>query len=438
MSRTKKAFKGLVTSYMSFVVVTAVQLYLSPVLLAKYGQATLGAYASVIQLIGYLTLLDAALSITLNRYIAQAFGKPDKELVLQKILTISFLIYGFLAVLNLFLLTGAAFFVAPLFHVEGALAKDLEIALLIIAVTGLIKTPLSIYGSFLYAGQHMAYLNIVATALAILRGALIILFIHLGWGITGIVVGNSISEIALVFVSYVYHRIKYPGQRPSLNGFDKIMMREVVVFSKDSLIIQLTTKLRMSTDTLLVGIFISVSTASIFYSSTTPPFMCFTLANLLMINTLPGMNEIIGGGDLVKIKSIYFKLLKYVLALAACALIGIILFNRLVVTFWVGKAQYVGNDLNLLVAMTIALLIIGSFNGNFLIAMGIINQVAKAALIVAIAGVALSIVLISKYGMAGLMSSTLAVLIPGNIYSHYQVARILNLNLLLQPKYITS
>ena len=51
--------------------------------------------------------------------------------------------------------------------------------------------------------------------------------------------------------------------------------------------------------------------------------------------------------------------------------------------------------------------------------MGNINWLGKAALIVAIAGVALSIVLISKYGMAGLMSSALAVLIHGNIYSHY-------------------
>lgn len=432
MSRTSKALYGVVTSYISYFVLILIQIFLSPLILARYGQETLGAYGSINQLVGYLAILDGAINITFNRYFAQAFGQTNRDQALKTVFSASIVIYGAIGLVSCFLSIGASFFVADLFHLSGELAMDLQYAMVVLGIMSLVKTPLGVFGTFLYASQNMSVLSLISILNAIIRSVLVFVFVLTDLGITGILLSGIIAEVFSGIIGWVYFNKSFKEILTFIKPTKKFMV-ELVQFSKSSLIIQLTTKLRLSTDTLLVGIFVSVSSASVFYSSVTPPLMCFTLANLLMTNTLPGMNEIIGGGNLEKIKAIYFKLLKGVLALALIVFFGIILLNELVVTLWVGKAQYVGGEINLLFGVYIALLIIGSYNGNFLISMGIISSLAKAGLIVGVIGLALSVFLIKEVGLYGLMISSLIVMIPGNIYSHYQVTKLFGTNLMFKP-----
>ena len=52
-TRTNKAIKGTITSLGSFVVLLVLQVVLPPVVLKIAGQEVLGAYAIVMQVIGY-------------------------------------------------------------------------------------------------------------------------------------------------------------------------------------------------------------------------------------------------------------------------------------------------------------------------------------------------------------------------------------------------
>lgn len=431
MSRTKKAFQGIFTSYISYFVLTVVQIFLSPFILSKYGQDTLGAYGSINQLLGYLTILDSSINITFNRYFAQAFGHSNRDHSLRSVFSASVIIYSAIGLISCCLAISASFFVGDAFGVSGSLEIDLRNSMLILGIVSLVKTPLGVFGTFLYASQNMMVLNFISIVNAILRGVLVFVFMYTDFGITGILLSGLLAEIVSGLMGWAYFNRSFRHilsfAKPSLK-----FMKELARFSRSSLIIQLTTKLRLSTDTLLVGIFISVGSASVFYSSITPPLMCFTLANLLMTNTLPGMNQIIGGGNSQEIKRVYFKLLKGVLALALIVFMGIVLLNEFVVTLWVGKDQYIGGQVNLLLGFYASLLIIGSYNGNFLISMGIIGSLAKTGLILAILGLVLSVFLVKGIGVFGLMISSLAVMLLGTVYQHYQVTKLFKTNLLFQ------
>lgn len=417
MSRKKRAVYGILTASISYLVLIIVQVILSPLILKKYGQETLGAYASIMQLIGYLTLLDAALNFTFNRFIAQAYGSVDKDFQVTRAFVASRTLTTAAGVLNASLVILVIPFVSLLFDIGGMLERDLRMALLILAIGTALKSPFMVYATFLNASQQMAFLNIVATATGFLRGLLILSLVQLNWGITGIVLGSLFADLLSAFASFLFFRLKSRNLLSAGWKIDIVYLKELFFFGKDSLIIQVSNKIRFQTDTLLVGIFLSVSAASVFYSSITPPMMCFTLANLVMSNTLPGMNEIIGGGDAAKIKDIYLKLFRYVALMAFIALMGISLLNKYVVTLWVGIEQHAGWQIDILFALQASLLIINSFNGNFLVAMGRINVIAKLSTWITVAGLVLSVIMLKLFGMVGLMTSTLTVMVYATFVS---------------------
>lgn len=421
MTRTKRAIQGMVTGYLAYAVITVIQIYLSPLILKKYGQDTLGAYASVMQLIGYLTLIDGALSLTFNRFIAQAFGSANKEQLLLGVFSTARVMYLIASLFNSVAIFGLSFFIGHVFGLHGFLEQDLKISLLILSVATLLKAPFTVYGTFLNAAQQMSYLNIVNIISNIIRGVLIISLINLDFGIKGIVIGNLVAEFMNLVASYVYFNSKFPGMRGVAWSVTKSDFRETLLFSKDSFVIQVANKIQFQTDTLLVGIFLSVSAASVFYSSITPPLLCFTLANILMSNVMPAMNEIVGAGDLAKIKLVYLKLFRFVLGLSIIVFFGVLFLNKYVVQLWVGIGQYAGWEVNLLFAIHVSILIVASFNGNFLVSIGKINTMAKYTVYVTIAGLLLSVLLLKLIGVVGLMAGTLLVSIPGTVYCFYLI-----------------
>lgn len=431
MSRTKKAILGILSSYVQFFFLVLIQIILTPILLRNYGQETLGGYASITQLIGYLTILDGALSITFNRYFAQAFGKNDNNSSLIELFNTALFIYFCVGLLNSIVCLAAGIWSKALFDASEVVAKDMRIAFFLTAFFVFLKTPLGVFGMLLNASQKMALLNIYSIVSIIIRFIITITTVFLGFGITGIVLANFVSEFLVGLLCFIHVR-RTSGLHLNLAVPRRALFKEVSMFSGNSLIIQLTTKLRLSSDALLVGIFIGLTTSSIYYSSITPPLMCFTLANMIIINVLPGLNQIIGQGDFVKVRTVYFRLLGYVVLLAGVCFLGILFLNRYVVEFWVGQEQFIGAKVNFMFAINVFLLIVGSFNGNFLISLGVIKKVARVALLLALFGLALSYFLIREFGAIGLIVSSVAVLVPGNIYSHIEIAKVLKTDFFLR------
>ena len=87
MSRTKKALSGTVSSFAQYGVQIVLQFLLAPLILNYAGQETMGAYAIVMQIIGYFSLADLGMNVSGNRYLAQSYNLPDNNNRYRKILS---------------------------------------------------------------------------------------------------------------------------------------------------------------------------------------------------------------------------------------------------------------------------------------------------------------------------------------------------------------
>ena len=87
MSRTSRAIKGTLTSFLQFGLQIVLQALLAPLVLRVIGQETLGAYAVLLQAIGYIALVDFGFAAAANRYLAQACGFDDGGLRLGQVMS---------------------------------------------------------------------------------------------------------------------------------------------------------------------------------------------------------------------------------------------------------------------------------------------------------------------------------------------------------------
>ena len=74
IGRTNKAIKGTMMSFLQYGLQIILQALMAPLILKIAGRETLGAYAILMQVIGYGILLDLGFGVALGRYLAQAFG----------------------------------------------------------------------------------------------------------------------------------------------------------------------------------------------------------------------------------------------------------------------------------------------------------------------------------------------------------------------------
>lgn len=77
MSRSGRAAKGFAASIVQFWTQMLVQVLLAPIVLHVAGRETLGAYAAIMQTLGFLYLFDVVGDWSLERFLAQATGQED-------------------------------------------------------------------------------------------------------------------------------------------------------------------------------------------------------------------------------------------------------------------------------------------------------------------------------------------------------------------------
>ena len=77
MSRSARAARGFAASVVQFCAQMLLQVLLAPVVLKVAGRETLGAYAAIMQAVGFLTMIDVIGSWSLERFLGQAMGLED-------------------------------------------------------------------------------------------------------------------------------------------------------------------------------------------------------------------------------------------------------------------------------------------------------------------------------------------------------------------------
>ena len=415
MSRHDRAAKGFATALLQYGAQIVVQAFLAPVVLAVAGREALGAFAGINQVLGLLGLVDIAHSWSLERFLGQSVGLEDGGKRFRDVFTTartlllgSSIIFGSLVV-------GLSLVVGRLFHLTGPILHQARMALLVIAAWSVIRTPLAAYGNALTATQDLAASNLLSTLVGIMRAVASLAFVLAGGGLFGLMLAGTLVEGVGNFLFKLRFARLNPKLSPHWGIPDRGLLKEMVGFGGHAMFLNVGNMMVFNSGNALAGYINGVGAASGYYTSQLPGMTGYYMASRLGENAAPAINELYGRKELDRLKRSLSRLLRFTLVLVVPLAAGITLFNRDLITAWVGPQQYAGF---LLTSSLAAFCIIAPVQRVAIIysfAFGWVRILTASALLQGITNFGLAIILGRRFGLGGINLALVIVIIPQTV-----------------------
>jgi O-antigen/teichoic acid export membrane protein len=415
MSRHDRAAKGFVTALIQYGTQIVVQAFLAPVVLAVAGREALGAFAGINQVLGLLSLVDIAHSWSLERFLGQAVGLDDSGKRFRDVFTTARTLLLGSSVIFGGLVLGLSLLVGRLFHLTGPILHQARMALVVIAAWSVIRTPLVAYGNALTATQDLAATNLIAAFVGVMRAVASLAFVLAGGGLFGLMLAGTLVE----GVGNLLFKLRFKRQNPALLprwGIpDKRLLKEMIGFGGHAMFLNVGNMMVFNSGNALAAYINGAGAASGYYTSQLPGMTGYYMASRLGESAAPAINELYGRKELERLKRSLSRLLRFTLVLVVPLAAGISLFNRDVITAWVGPQQYAGLLLTLSLAAFCVIAPVQRIAIIYSFAFGWVKTLTVSALLQGIANFGLALILGRRFGLGGINLALAIVIIPQTV-----------------------
>lgn len=409
---------GALLSYVMMGVEIVSTLFLTPFIIRNLGQAEYGIYKLSAAIVSYLFLLDLGVGNAVVRYIAK-FRVENNIIQSRKFLGISTLYYLVVAVLCLFL---GVFLIAiyPYAFAKGLSSDEIILGrkLLGIAVlTSAVSLGTTGFSNTIVAYERFEISKGLGIVQVLLRIAIIILLLRLGFRSIGIVLANLFLTIfiKLFNVAYVLGSLKI---RPCFKDLDKSFIKEIIVYSSFILLQMVATQINMFADEIMLGAFVVASSYLIgIYGvghQITEYFQ--SLGNAITGVLMPGVVRMVEGkcsndeiqSEMTRIGRIIFMILSFVW-------IGFLLLGRDFISLWAGHDYVDAYYVTLLISFVYVFILSENVGSQILWAKNQHKEQSIMKIIVVIVNVFATYYLIKWKPLIGATIGTAMALIIGDI-----------------------
>jgi len=256
--KAKKVFHNIVASFLSQIVNIVVNIILPPLIIMAYGSKVNGLVSSIKQLMSYISLVGAGISIATTQALYKPLAENDKVITsgmmnaANKMFTKAGSIFSFLAIIFAF--------VYPLL-IDGEMGYFTIVKLVIVmSIVG--SSEFFVVGKFrslLYADQRSYVFSLIQAAAFLLSFICTFVFIKLEMSIVLVQFAASFAYIIRIAALYIYIKKNY-GYLDS-----KVEPIQTVVAKKnDAFIHQLTGLVTLGSQTIILSTFTNLEIASIY------------------------------------------------------------------------------------------------------------------------------------------------------------------------------
>lgn len=420
-NRSVKAVKGILTGLIGYGIQLLMQIIMVPLILKVAGQEAMGAYSIVMQIIGYGILFDFGFSVSLNRHLAQAFGFEDNGKIFSETFNIGRTFLLFINIILGIIIFSSSFFIKYFISAGESMQYQMQYSLILLSLWIILRTPVALYGVGLSATQNMSTTGIISIICGGVRFFISLTLILLGMSLIGLVLAYIISE-ALTFIFNRFYFNKYfHNYKSNWRIENKTLFREMLTFGFQYWGVNLAVVLFYGSDSIIVGHLFGAAAASIYYVTKTPSFFSFQFIFKLSDNVGPATNELYAKSEFGGVINAYIKLLKYSLLIALPLALGIICFNKNIISIWAGEKQYAGDLMTICLALFVIIEVLNHINAMIVVVSGKMRWWTTISIIQSLIGVILSIIFGKLIGIEGIMLGFLLSSFPMFIYLFIRV-----------------
>lgn len=405
-------------------IVTFLTAFFSSRLVIRYiGDERFGAFRSLFELFGYLSLLEGGLALAVRPLFAQSLAKDrgDEVSELMQAAVISFRL-GMLIAMTVGAILSLV--VRRLVPVSPELSNDLHVASFVMAF-GLVNIGFGPHRTLCEAMQRSFLTNLllIGQSVCVTITSTLLCFQYPQWGIS--IQALSITLWVTAF-NLILRKIAI-GLRNSIAGADirtpklKTSIRELVRNSRDSFVFMLAGRASIQSNSLILGLFVGQADVTKLYA--TQRLFDVIQSQLFSVGNASwaAMAEIYHQGRLDLFVKRIKQLIQLILVMGIATVVPVCLFNRNFVTLYVGAERYGGDKLSVVMAINVIALAFTVFSTWCLTGTGMLKSVMRLTIVTSTLDVACTLTFTALLGRIGPVLGSCVVLCLISIPWHFRL-----------------
>ncbi len=402
--------RNVSTRYLAIIAETVIGLVMLPFNLSHLGTAEYGLWVLLGSITVHFSVLDLGYGGALVKFMAQYRAHRNAR-ALNEIASTLFFIFSAIGLIAYGVAAVVAFNLDHLFKITPEQAEVGKWILLIIAVHISMNFPFSVFGGVISGFQRYDANNMVAIASSIAVAGVNAAVLLAGYGIVALVAATTCVRIIAYFIYRQNAYRIFPELEIRLSLFRRSRLREVTGFSVYSSIIDWANKLNYQLDELVIGAFIGSSAVAVWAPAERIITGTQRLTNQLNGVLFPVIVDSDASQQKERLQQILLQGTRLSLVMVVPIAAALILLADPLIHAWLGpkKAPAMVGAIPIIQILAIAVAIrVGNATGNTILkGAGEHRMLAFVNLGTGLANLAMSILLIHRFGLVGVAVGTL-------------------------------
>ena len=406
MSNFKKLARNVFSNWAGFSINIIIAFFLSPFIVHKLGNVYYGLWVIMMQLSGYLGILELGVRSSVVKYVAEYVAQKDHK-ELNRLISLAITIYSSVAILSLLVSIVIALLFSQIFNFPDYSLGTAKLVIVIIGINVGIGFIFNVFYGVLMGIQRYDIYNKVLIVSTLFKTAAIVGFLNYGYGIVALGTIQLVFALLTNLTTVFYCKRQLPHLKIQIFFFDFGLFKKVFSYSSMSFFVTVGQKIIFQTDLIVIGIFLSA--VQITYYSI-PVTLVEYLRRLVIAMTeifVPLTSELEAKNDRRNIVAILVNGTKMSLIIALPICIVFYFNGKEFIHLWMGDEYAKNGELVLKVlAVTHLLSMTHLTSREILFGMALHRFNAICYGCEAVANLMLSVLLVKSYGILGVAIGT--------------------------------
>lgn len=397
--------RSVSVDYLALAVQMVIGLLMLPFNVSHLGQSTYGLWVLTTSITMYFSVLDLGYGVAQVKFVAECRARRDRE-GLNQIISTLFFVFSAIGIGVFAIAAGIALNLHHFFKLEPDQAATGRSVLLFVSAYVALGFPFSVFGGVVNGFQRRYLNGWVAIGTTIVVALVNIAVLEMGYGLVELVAATTIVRIISYFLYGLNAYRAFPGLRIGPRYFRMNRLREVSRVSLYLLLIDIANKLNYSTDTVVIGAFMSTVAISIWAIAQRLIETTQNVTSQMNGALFPVVVDFATLGQAERLRRVLVQGTRISLAMVIPVTTGLVILAGPLVRAWVGPRFEASIPIIYILSIAVAIRVGCSMATTLLKGAGRHRLLALTNVAAALVNLGLSILLVRPFGLMGVAVGT--------------------------------
>ena len=382
------------------------QLFIIAYLIKALGKDAYGIFALALALAANTNLLEAGFGLSVTKYVAEYHAKGDRESLL-KIINTNFLVSTVLAALfSVILLLINEFFLDRIFFIPAELIKDAKGLIRILISLSIIEFWSASIIRIAEGLQNYLLVRIIESVKWILRAGFIVIATAMGYGLAGIGAAYLAAGVLILIVLYLAVFAGNSSLAIGIRFMNMDSFKSLFGFSIWIFLSKMFAFLAYRIDTIIIGMFLPPANIT-YYNIAFKIYEIVRYGFSLLSSTLiPVTSELNALAEKVRLNLLFQKATRYTVLIMYPVLAFVFFYSEALIKLWVGDGFEAAASLSRLFVISLFFAAVVSVGSEMMVGLNRLRELILYSGIASAINLILSIILVKKIGVSGVVIGT--------------------------------